>query len=113
MGISSIPLPKNICLSTQPKELVMAIYVENVVGTMGNVGVPGAPILHFALSVTIRAGSDAQVEWPVSGTATITKAIAEPANSIQVSDLSGFAYSHGSEHIVIVLDGSFNIPPTD
>ena len=89
----------------------MAIYVENIVGTMGNVDMPGAPILHFELAVTIGAGSDAQVPWPVSGTATITRAIAGPASSIPVTNLSGVAYSHGADHVGIVLDGEFSTPP--
>jgi len=91
----------------------MAIYVEKVVGTMGNVGMPGAPILHFELAVTIGAGSDEDVAWPVSGSGTIAQAIAEPGGPGLVSGLTGFAYRHGAEHIVIVLDGIFSHPPAE
>lgn len=48
-----------------------------VTGTAGDVGKPGAPILHFDLIVVAATGS-------VSGIAVITQAVASPGGSIEV-----------------------------
>jgi hypothetical protein len=90
----------------------MALYIEQVIGTMGHAGTPGAPILSFNLSITLGAGSDQESSWPVSGSASITQSVSGPTANIPILDLKGHAYSHGPI-IVIVLDGGFNIPPND
>lgn len=89
----------------------MATHVEHVGGTLGNLGTPGAPILHFNLAVTRSTGGHGAS--PVSGTANITQAIASMAGNVTIGGLSGRAYAHGPHGLVIVLTGSFNIPPNE
>ncbi|MBS1502538.1 MAG: DUF1842 domain-containing protein [Bacteroidetes bacterium] len=53
-----------------------------VIGMAGNVGTPGAPILHFSLLVVPSAGS-------VTGTAVITQALAAPNDKIIIKHVTG------------------------
>ncbi len=85
----------------------MALYTETFNGTMGHAGMAGAPTLHFNLDLTVGVGTDATVCWPVTGTASVSQAVANGNSTIQ--NLTGQAYSIG-ESLVIVLAGEFAPP---
>ena len=59
-----------------------------VCGEAGNVGMPGAPILHFSLVVVAATGK-------VSGHATITQAIAPPYGKKQIDNVTGQIFGTG------------------
>ncbi len=73
-------------------------YLVN--GTVGNVGMPGAPIMHFSLVVVPGTNS-------VNGTVEITQATAPPYNQIVVHNVSGaiHAIGFGSVIQIVVLNG--------
>lgn len=76
-----------------------------VCGETGNVGTPGAPILHFSLVVAAATGK-------ASGHATITQAIAPPYGEKQINDVTGqVTYTGFGEFTKIVsLKGTYNEP---
>ncbi|MBS1522842.1 MAG: DUF1842 domain-containing protein [Bacteroidetes bacterium] len=65
--------------STNTSTLIGAYLVN---GTAGNVGMPGAPIMHFSLVVVPSANS-------VSGTVEITQAIPPPNSQIVIRNVTG------------------------
>jgi hypothetical protein len=75
-------------------------YLVN--GTCGNVGMAGAPIMHFSLVVVPSANS-------VSGTVEITQALAPPNGSIVVRNVTGVirATGFGTTTHVVALEGSY------
>ncbi len=83
-----------------------------VTGTAGNVGVPGAPILHFELLVNSSTGS-------VSGQAQITQAIAPPNGVIQIDNVTGQVRQlifGGQVTLLVALQGTYfqkGPPPTE
>lgn len=76
-----------------------------VCGEAGNVGTPGAPILHFSLAVAAPTGK-------VSGHATITQAIAPPYGEKQISNVTGqITYTgYGECTKIVSLKGTYNEP---
>ncbi len=84
----------------------MASEVKNAKLVVGNVGLPGAPIVHLTLALS-DSGS-------VGGVATITQAIAPP-NGIHTFPVTGKAYHTGlgKDTLLIALEGQFTIsaPP--
>jgi hypothetical protein len=81
--------------------------------TAGNVGVPGAPILHLHLLVHAATGK-------VSGQASITQAIAPPGGNIIIHNLTGqvrkLGFGHGPITQVVALEGVYTQlgpPPTE
>ncbi|MHA3789464.1 DUF1842 domain-containing protein [Flavobacterium hauense] len=84
---------------------LIGAYLVN--GTMGNVGMPGAPIVHFSLVVVPSANS-------VSGTVEITQAIGSSGN-IVVRNVKGSIRStgYGSVTQVVSLEGQYvqSVPP--
>jgi hypothetical protein len=72
---------------------------------LGNVGMPGAPILHVSAGVDAPTGA-------ISGQAEITQAVAPPEGSIRINDLRGRIVNFPSGR-VIVLRGTyqFSFPP--
>ncbi|AUC15049.1 hypothetical protein BTO06_07820 [Tenacibaculum sp. SZ-18] len=60
----------------EPKTLIDSAYL--IKGTIGNVGMPGAPIAHFSLVVNATTGT-------VSGMAEITQAIDRPSIEVKVT----------------------------
>ncbi|MFN9646496.1 MAG: DUF1843 domain-containing protein [Cyanobacteriota bacterium] len=87
----------------------MAIYQETITGTLGYVGTPGAPIVHFVLEATIGAGSDQTLSWPINGKGKITQAIAPPDSTLLIPSLTGLCYSLGPS-IFAVLGGNYILP---
>lgn len=79
-----------------------------VKGTMGNVGLPGAPIMHFSLVVVPSLNS-------VSGSVEITQSIAPPNGIIVIRQVTGSirATGYGKVTHVVALDGIYNadFPP--
>lgn len=77
-------------------------------GTIGNVGMPGAPIAHFSLVVVPGANS-------VSGTVEITQAISGPTSNIVVKNVKGQIRATGFGKItkVVSLEGDYfvSFPP--
>lgn len=75
-------------------------YLTN--GTIGNVGMPGAPIAHFSLVVVPSANS-------VSGTVEITQAIDGPQSEIVVKNVKGQIRSTGYGKVtkVVSLEGEY------
>ncbi len=59
-----------------------ALDVYRVTGKAGNVGTPGAPILHFDLLVDSSAGR-------ISGHARIDQAVAPPSGEIHIPNVTG------------------------
>lgn len=74
-------------------------------GEVGNVGMPGAPILNFSLAVSAPTGK-------VSGHATITQAIAPPYGVKQINDVTGqIRYTgYGSVTKIVSLRGTYFEP---
>jgi len=84
---------------------LIGAYLVN--GTMGNVGTPGAPIMHFSLVVVPSANT-------VSGTVEITQAIAHSGDII-IKNVKGVIRSTGYGNItkVVSLEGQYvqSVPP--
>lgn len=80
-------------------------YVVNV--EVGNVGTPGAPILHLALLVVSGTGK-------VSGHAMISQAIAPPYGEKQINNVTGeiHATGFGSVTKLVSLRGTYYEPLT-
>ncbi len=78
---------------------LIGAYLVN--GTMGNVGTPGAPIMHFSLVVVPSANT-------VSGTVEITQAIAHSGDII-IKNVKGVIRSTGYGNItkVVSLEGQY------
>lgn len=72
---------------------------------LGNVGMPGAPILHVSAGVNAPTGT-------ITGQAEITQAVAPPEGSIRINDLQGRINNFPSGR-VITLRGTyqFSFPP--
>ena len=83
---------------------LIGAYLVN--GTMGNVGMPGAPIMHFSLVVVPSTNS-------VSGTVEITQAIL--GGDIVVRNVTGTirATGYGNVTQVVALEGQYvqSVPP--
>ena len=92
-------------MSTQTTPLI-GLY--QVCGTVGNVGTPGAPIMHFNLLVHPSTHS-------VTGVVHITQAIAPPNGDIVISNVTGRIYSTGLGPItqIVALKGTYtqSFPP--
>lgn len=77
-------------------------------GTIGNLGMPGAPIAHFSLVVVPSSNS-------VSGTVEITQAIEGPESNIIVRNVTGQirATGYGKVTKVVSLEGEYlvSFPP--
>jgi len=77
-------------------------------GTIGNVGLPGAPISHFHLTVTPSTNS-------VSGIVEITQAIEGPESNIVIKNVTGSirATGYGKVTKVVELSGEYMVsfPP--
>lgn len=86
-------------VAKQPGTLVGAYLVN---GTVGNVGLPGAPIMKFSLVVVPSANS-------VSGTVEITQAVASPNNLIVVKNVTGTirVTGYGKVTKVVALEGIY------
>ncbi|PZR12183.1 MAG: hypothetical protein DI539_20180 [Flavobacterium psychrophilum] len=88
----------------KPTSKLIGAYLVN--GTMGNVGMPGAPIMHFSLVVVPSTNS-------VSGTVEITQAIL--GGDIVVRNVTGTirATGFGSVTQVVALEGQYvqSVPP--
>ncbi len=86
----------------------MSIELYLVKLLAGNVGVPGAPILHLGLAVDAPTGY-------ITGRAEITQAVAPPDGIIRINDLHGRIHSlgFGPNVRVVALRGSyiFAFPP--
>ena len=90
---------------TSTKTLVGAYLVN---GTMGNLGMPGAPIMHVSLIVVPNAHS-------VTGTVTITQALAPPNGEIIVRNVTGVIRKTGLGKVtqIVALEGEYtvSVPP--
>jgi hypothetical protein len=111
-AIGSVMLVDSLDLSAERKGIMPSIDTYRVDGTAGNVGTPGAPILHFQLLVNESGGK-------VTGQAQITQAVAPPNNEFQIENLSGKVASlvfGGQISLVVTLRGTYGQPgppPTD
>ncbi|MEL1242725.1 DUF1842 domain-containing protein [Flavobacterium sp. DGU11] len=85
---------------------LIGAYLVN--GTMGNVGMPGAPIMHFSLVVVPSTNS-------VSGTVEITQALAPPMGDIVIRNVSGVIRATGFGNVtkIVALEGQYvqSVPP--
>ncbi|WP_062052680.1 DUF1842 domain-containing protein [Aquimarina longa] len=90
-------------MSTQVEEKQALVGAYLASGTIGNVGLPGAPIAHFKLVVAPGSNS-------VSGTVEITQAILGPNSNIIVKNVHGkiYATGYGSVTKVVSLEGEYN-----
>ncbi len=83
---------------------LIGAYLVN--GTMGNAGMPGAPIMHFSLVVVPSANS-------VSGTVEITQAVL--GKPIIIKNVKGVIRSTGLGNVtkVVSLEGQYvqTVPP--
>ncbi len=91
----------------------MPLDLYRVTGTAGNVGLPGAAILHFDLLVHAASGS-------VSGQASITQAIAPPNGEITIANVTGqvrrLGFGTGPVTQVVALNVTYTQagpPPTE
>lgn len=95
-------------METLTKETSALVGAYLVNGTAGNVGLPGAPIMHFSLVVVPGANS-------VSGTVEITQAIAPPNGDIVIKNVTGTIRSTGYGQVtqVVALEGEYivSFPP--
>ena len=91
---------------TQYESSLIGAYL--VTGTVGNVGMPGAPIMHFSLVVVPGAHT-------VSGTVEITQALASPNGVIVVKNVTGQIRPTGFGTVtqVVSLEGEYvqSFPP--
>lgn len=91
--------------AAQPSSLIGAYLAR---GTVGNVGLPGAPIMHYSLVVVPSANS-------VSGTVEITQAVATPAGHIVIPNVHGVIHATGLGPItqIVSLQGEYvqTVPP--
>jgi len=87
-------------------EVIAGAYLAK--GTIGNVGMPGAPIAHFSLVVVPASNS-------VSGTVEITQAIEGPQSNIVVKNVTGQIRATGFGKVtkVVSLEGEYvvSVPP--
>ena len=77
-----------------------------VTGTAGNVGTPGAPILHYELLVNASTGS-------ITGQAQITQAIPPPNGVIDIKNVTGVVRTlvfGGQVTHVVSLQGTYPQP---
>jgi hypothetical protein len=86
-----------------------ALDLYRVTGKAGNVGTPGAPILHFDLLVDPSAGS-------ISGHAHINQAVAPPDGEIHIHNVTGTVHElvfGGKVTRVVALQGTYDrvLPP--
>lgn len=92
-------------VAEQPSTLV-GVYLAN--GTVGNVGMPGAPIMHYSLAVYPSGGT-------VSGTVEITQALPPPLDRVVISPVQGVIRKTGFGSVaqIVVLDGQYivRVPP--
>lgn len=90
-------------MSTQVEEKRALIGAYLTSGTIGNLGLPGAPIAHFKLVVVPSKNS-------VTGTVEITQAIPGPDSNIVIKNVHGVirATGYGSVTHVVSLEGEYN-----
>jgi hypothetical protein len=77
-----------------------------VTGTAGNLGKPGAPILHFDLLVHSSTGN-------ASGQAQITQALPPPGGLIQIHNITGKVLTlvfGGKVTLLVALQGTYTQP---
>jgi len=91
--------------TAQPSALIGAYLAQ---GTVGNLGMPGAPIMHYSLVVVPSTGS-------VSGIVEITQAIAPPGGHIVVPNVKGVIRKTGFGSVtqIVALEGEYiqSVPP--
>lgn len=91
---------------TKKTSILKGTYL--VKGTVGNIGVPGASIMHFSLVVVPMANS-------VSGTVEITQAIALQNGNIVIKHVTGVIRSTGFGEVtkVVTFEGEYvqSFPP--
>ena len=99
---------QNSTNGTIETEKTALIGAYNVVGTLGNVGLLGAPILHFNLVVVPSKNS-------ISGSAEIIQAIAPPNGQLFIQNLKGqiHATGYGKVTKVIALEGNYTVGASD
>lgn len=87
---------------TAEKRALIGAY--NATGTLGNVGMPGAPIMHFNLVVVPNRNS-------VSGSVEIIQAIAPPNGQLFIQNVKGQirATGFGSVDQIVTLEGNYTI----
>lgn len=89
-------------IANQPSVLIDSYPVN---GTIGNVDMSGAPIMHFSLVVIPSVNS-------VSGSVIITKAITSPNDQIIVKNIKGIIRTTGADPVtkIVVFEGSYLNP---
>lgn len=91
--------------ATQPTTLVGAYLAR---GTVGNVGMPGAPLMHYSLVVVPSTNT-------VAGSVEITQAIAPPGSSIVIPQVKGMIRKTGFGGVsqIVALEGEYlqSVPP--
>jgi len=95
----------NDTLTAEHKALIGAY---NVKGTLGNLDLLGAPIMHFNLVVVPS-------ENTVSGSVEIIQAIAPPYGQISIQNLKGQirATGYGNIEQIVALEGDYTIGASD
>ena len=88
-----------------------ALDLYRVTGKAGDVGAPGAPILHFDLLVNSSAGT-------ISGQARINQAVAPPSGEIHIHNVTGTVHElvfGGQITLVVALQGTYyrSLPPPE
>lgn len=87
----------------QPQTLLETAYLTK--GTIGNVGMPGAPIAHFSLVVAPHTGK-------VSGMVEIAQAINRPPINVHVTGTIRYT-GYGQVTQIVNLEGEYavSVPP--
>jgi len=87
---------------TAEKRALIGAY--NVIGTLGNIKLEGAPVMHFNLVVVPSKNT-------VSGSAEIIQAIAPPNGQLFIQNLKGqiHATGYGPVTKIVALEGNYTV----
>lgn len=87
---------------TAEKNSLIGAY--NVIGTLGDITVLAAPILHFNLVVVPSKNS-------ISGTAEIIQSVAPPNGQLFIQNLRGqiHATGYGETEQIVALEGNYTV----
>lgn len=92
-------------VADQPSALIGAYLAQ---GTVGNIGMPGAPIMHYSLVVVPSTNN-------VSGQVEITQALPPPSGRIVIPNVTGVIRKTGFGSVtqIVALQGSYVVsaPP--
>lgn len=87
----------------EPKTLLESAYLAK--GTIGNIGMPGAPLAYFSLVISPEQGK-------VSGIVEITQVIDKPSIKVNVTgSIRNTTYGHVTKIVTIHGEYIVSVPP--